>query len=62
MPLPFILGAAALGALGLYGAGKTVGAISDNMDASDKNETANDIITSATKIAENSRENSYKCS
>lgn len=49
MPLPFILGAAALGALGLYGAGKTVGAISDNMDASDKNETANDIITSATK-------------
>lgn len=57
MPLPFILGAAALGALGLYGAGKTVGAISDNMDASDKNETANDIITSATKTAENSREN-----
>lgn len=46
MPLP-LLAWAAVGAVGLFGAGKTIGAISDNSKASDINEEANSIVEEA---------------
>lgn len=46
MPLPF-LAWAAIATVGAFGAGKTIGAISDNSKASDINERANDIVSSA---------------
>ena len=48
MPLPF-LAWAAIATVGAFGAGKTIGAISDNSKASDLNERANDIVDEAKK-------------
>ena len=46
MPLP-LLAWAAIGVTGLFGAGKTIGAISDNSKASDINSEANSIVEKA---------------
>ncbi|MBQ9434045.1 MAG: hypothetical protein IJU26_07505 [Synergistaceae bacterium] len=48
MPLP-LLAWAAIGVTGLFGAGKTIGAISDNSKASDINKEANSIVEKAKK-------------
>ena len=48
MPLPF-LAWAAIATVGAFGAGKTIGAISDNSKASDINSEANSIVEKAKK-------------
>ena len=55
MPLP-LLAWAAIGVTGLFGAGKTIGAIMDNSEASDINEEANSIVEKAKAVINTSKD------
>lgn len=55
MPLP-LLAWAAIGVTGLFGAGKTIGAIMDNSEADDINEEANSIVERAKAVINTSKD------
>ena len=59
MPLP-LLAWVAIGATGLFGAGKTIGAMVDNSDAKDINSEANRIVEDAKRVINASRSASGK--
>lgn len=62
MPLPFIplIGWGIAGAAGLFGVGKTVGAVMDNSKAKDINSSANSIVNEAKKLINESKNASGK--